>query len=91
MNENSTAPDALMRSATESAYDLDHPGDLDGATVAGWLAANRVAARMGGFATVSPSVHQALAEVGDVGIRAIEVWLTAAWGDITGTIAEAAA
>lgn len=91
MTDNSTAPDALMRTATESAYRLDHPGDSDGVTVAGWLAANRVAARMGGFATVSPAVQDALAGMSDVGIRATEVWLTAAWGDITGTIAEAVA
>ncbi len=91
MTENAQTPDALMRAATEAAYRLDHPGDHAGTLVAGWLAANRVAARSGGFATVTPAVQGALAEMSDIGIRATEAWLTAAWGDITGTIAEAVA
>lgn len=91
MIENAKTPDALMRAATEAAYRLDHPGDNAGTPVAGWLAANRVAALSGGFATVSPAVQGALAAMSDIGIRATETWLTAAWGDITGTIVEAAA
>lgn len=83
--------DAQMRTATEAAYRLDHPDDEAGTLVAGWLAANRVAARMGGFATVTPEVQAALAGMSDIGIRATETWLTAAWGDITGTVAEAVA
>lgn len=80
-----STPDALMRTATESAYLLDHPGDEAGGVVAGWLAANRVAARAGGFATVSPETQAALSRVN---VAEIERWLDAVWGDVTGTIVE---
>lgn len=56
----------------EAAYRHDHPGDEDGALVAGWLAANREAKGLGGFATVSPEVEAAMRSVD---LRAIDAWL----------------
>ncbi|MBX8688063.1 hypothetical protein GO011_11560 [Mycobacterium sp. 20091114027_K0903767] len=80
-------PAEQMRTATESAYLLDHPGDADGATVAGWLAAQQIARRADAhaIAVISPETQAALSLVD---VSAISIWLDCTWGDITGTIAD---
>ncbi|MFV8137449.1 hypothetical protein ACNQR7_07745 [Mycolicibacterium senegalense] len=83
MTTNQEAPEAQMRAAVEARYRLDHPDDTDGALVAGWLAAQRVAARSGGYATMSAEVEVATCRVD---ARRIETWLDEAWGDIAGTL-----
>ncbi len=84
------SPAEQMRTATEAAYLLDHPGDADGATVAGWLAAQQIARRADAhaIAVISPETQAALSRVD---VTAISTWLEAAWSDITGTIVEGAA
>lgn len=83
MTTNQETPEARMCAAVEARYRLDHPGGTDGALVAGWLAAQRVAARAGGYAVKSPAVQQAICRTD---IRLIEAWLDEAWGDVAGTL-----
>lgn len=81
------SPDALMREATVAWYRLDHPGDADGATAAGYLAALRVQRRVDPHAIPVQSLP-VRAAMRNVDIPAVESWLDEVWGDITGTIAD---
>lgn len=79
--------DSQMREATEAWYLLDHPGDADGATVAGYLAALRVARRVDPHAIPVQHLPVRVA-MQKVDIVEIETWLAATWGDIAGTIVD---
>lgn len=83
MTTNHETPEARMRAAAEARYRLDHPDCADGALVAGWLAAQRVAARAGGYVAMSAEVRSATCRVD---ARRIETWLDEAWGDVAGTL-----
>lgn len=81
------SPDVQMREAAEAWYLLDRPGDHDGAVVAGYLAALRVARRVDPRAIPVQHLPVRVA-MSRVDIPAVESWLEAAWGDITGCLVE---